>query len=81
MNQHKQKLLLYLLSYFKSRKGEHRVFNKRQLWLAGVAAAYILIPDDYLFEGISKIGLLDDLAIIVGCVIPTFLSGSAGEGE
>ena len=65
MNLQKQQLLLRLFRYFKSKKGEPRFFNKRNIWLLAIAAAYILTPDEFLFDGIGKLGLLDDAAVIL----------------
>ena len=48
MNLQKQQLLLRLFRYFKSKKGEPRFFNKRNIWLLAIAAAYILTPDEFL---------------------------------
>ena len=56
MNLQKQQLLLRLFRYFKSKKGEPRFFNKRNIWLLAIAAAYILTPDEFLFDGIGKLG-------------------------
>ena len=53
MNLQKQQLLLRLFRYFKSKKGEPRFFNKRNIWLLAIAAAYILTPDEFLFDGIG----------------------------
>ena len=44
MNLQKQQLLLRLCRYFKSRKGEPRFFNKRNICLLAAAGAYILTP-------------------------------------
>ena len=62
MNLQKQQLLLRLFRYFKSRKGEPRFFNKRNICLLAAAGAYILTPDEFLFDGIGRLGLLDDAA-------------------
>lgn len=53
MNLQKQQLLLRLFRYFKSRKGEPRFFNKRNICLLAAAGAYILTPDEFLFDGIA----------------------------
>ena len=50
MNLQKQQLLLRLFRYFKSRKGEPRFFNKRNICLLAAAGAYILTPDEFLFD-------------------------------
>ena len=62
MNLQKQQLLLRLF----------RFFNKRNIWLLAIAAAYILTPDEFLFDGIGKLGLLDDAAVILGAVFTVF---------
>ena len=54
MNLQKQQLLLRLFRYFKSRKGEPRFFNKRNICLLAAAGAYILTPDEFLFDGIGR---------------------------
>lgn len=73
MNLQKQQLLLRLFRYFKSRKGEPRFFNKRNICLlAAAAGAYILTPDEFLFDGIGRLGLLDDAAVILGAVLTVF---------
>ena len=72
MNLQKQQLLLRLCRYFKSRKGEPRFFNKRNICLLAAAGAYILTPDEFLFDGIGKLGLLDDAAVILGAVFTVF---------
>ena len=72
MNLQKQQLLLRLFRYFKSKKGEPRVFNTRKIGLLAIAAAYILTPDEVLFDGIGKLGLLDDAAVILGAVFTVF---------
>jgi uncharacterized membrane protein YkvA (DUF1232 family) len=72
MNLQKQQLLLRLFRYFKSKKGEPRFFNRRNIWLLAIAAAYILTPDEFLFDGIGKLGLLDDAAVILGAVFTVF---------
>lgn len=68
----KQQLLLRLCRYFKSRKGEPRFFNKRNICLLAAAGAYILTPDEFLFDGIGRLGLLDDAAVILGAVLTVF---------
>ena len=70
MNLQKQQLLLRLFRYFKSRKGEPRFFNKRNICLLAAAGAYILTPDEFLFDGIGS--LLDDAAVILGAVLTVF---------
>ncbi|BBP47949.1 hypothetical protein CXT96_06095 [Akkermansia muciniphila] len=72
MNLQKQQLLLRLFRYFKSRKGEPRFFNKRNICLLAAAGAYILTPDEFLFDGIGRLGLLDDAAVILGAVLTVF---------
>lgn len=57
---------------FQKQKGEPRFFNKRNIWLLAIAAAYILTPDEFLFDGIGKLGLLDDAAVILGAVFTVF---------
>ena len=57
---------------FKSRKGEPRFFNKRNICLLAAAGAYILTPDEFLFDGIGRLGLLDDAAVILGAVLTVF---------
>ena len=69
MNLQKQQLLLRLFRYFKSRKGEPRFFN---ICLLAAAGAYILTPDEFLFDGIGRLGLLDDAAVILGAVLTVF---------
>lgn len=64
--------LLRLCRYFKSRKGEPRFFNKRNICLLAAAGAYILTPDEFLFDGIGRLGLLDDAAVILGAVLTVF---------
>ena len=85
MNLPKQQLLLRLFRYFKSRKGEPRFFNKRNICLLAAAGAYILTPDEFLFDGIGRLGLLDDAAVILGAlrrasggISGTTLSGTSG---
>lgn len=73
MTPQKQQLLLRLFRYFKGKKGEPHFFNKRNIWLIAIAAAYILTPDEFLFDGISKLGLLDDAAVILGAIFAVFL--------
>ena len=63
MNLQKQQLLLRLFRYFKSRKGEPRFFNKRNI---------CLLADEFLFDGIGRLGLLDDAAVILGAVLTVF---------
>lgn len=58
MNLQKQQLLLRLCRYFKSRKEEPRFFNKRTIFLMAAAGAYILTPDEFLLDGIGRLGLL-----------------------
>lgn len=72
MTPQKQQLLLRLFRYFKSKKGNPHFFNKRNIWLIAIAAAYILTPDEFLFEGIEKLGLLDDAAVILGAIFVVF---------
>lgn len=72
MNPQKQQLLLRLVQYFKSKKGEPHFFNKRNICLLAIVGTYILTPDEFLFEGISRLGLLDDAAVILGAVFITF---------
>ena len=33
---------------------------------------YILTPDEFLFDGIGRLGLLDDAAVILGAVLTVF---------
>lgn len=72
MNIQKQQLLLRLFRYFKSKKGEPRFLNRRNIWLFVLAAAYILTPDEFLFDGIGRLGLLDDAAVILGAAFTVF---------
>lgn len=72
MNLQKQQLLLRLFRYFKSKKGKPRFFNKRNIGLLVLAAAYILTPDEFLFDGIGRLGLLDDAAVILGAAFTVF---------
>lgn len=81
MNRQKKRLLLYLLRYFKSRKGEHRLFNRRQAWLLAGALGYLLVPDEYLVAGIEKIGLADDLTVIIGAAMAVFLPSSGQDSD
>ncbi|PNC05240.1 hypothetical protein CXU21_08840 [Akkermansia muciniphila] len=73
MNLQKQQLLLRLFRYFKGKKGEPHFFNKRNIWLIAIAAVYILTPDEFLLDGIGKLGLLDDAAVILGAIFTVFL--------
>lgn len=73
MTPQKQQLLLRLFRYFKGKKGEPHFFNKRNIWLIAIATAYILTPDEFLLEGIGKLGLLDDAAVILGTIFAVFL--------
>ena len=75
MNLQKQQLLLRLFRYFKGKKGEPHFFNKRNIWLLAIATAYILTPDEFLFDGIGKLGLLDDAAVILGAIFTVFFPG------
>ena len=43
--------------------------NKGIVYAAG---AYILTPDEFLFDGIGRLGLLDDAAVILGAVLTVF---------
>lgn len=47
-------------------------FNKRNICLLAAAGAYILTPDEFLFDGIGRLGLLDDAAVILGAVLTVF---------
>ena len=40
--------------------------------LLAAAGAYILTPDEFLFDGIGRLGLLDDAAVILGAVLTVF---------
>lgn len=73
MNLQKQQLLLRLFRYLKGKEGKPRFFNKRNIWLVAMATAYILTPDEFLFDGIGKLGLLDDAAVILGAIFTVFL--------
>ena len=57
---------------FQKQKGEPRFFNKRNICLLAAAGAYILTPDEFLFDGIGRLGLLDDAAVILGAVLTVF---------
>lgn len=72
MTHQKQQLLLRFFRYFKSKKEEPHFFNKRNICLLVLAGVYILIPDEFLFAGINKLGLLDDAAVILGAVFTVF---------
>lgn len=72
INLQKPQLLLRLFRYFKGKKGEPHFFNRRNIWLIVIADAYILPPDEFLFDGIRKLGLLDDAAVILGAIFPVF---------
>ena len=72
MNLQKQQLLLRLFRHFKSKKGKPHFFNRRNIWVIVLAAAYILTPDEFLLAGIGKLGLLDDAAVILGAALTVF---------
>lgn len=73
MNLQKQQLLLRLFRYLRGKEGKSRFFNKRNMWLVAIATAYILTPDEFLFDGIGKLGLLDDAVVILGAIFTVFL--------
>ncbi|WP_215429254.1 hypothetical protein [Akkermansia muciniphila] len=37
-----------------------------------LTAAYILTPDEFLFAGVDRLGLLDDAAVILGAIFTVF---------
>ena len=57
----------------KGKAEKPRFFNKRNRWLIASAFIYILTPDEYLFSGIGKLGLLDDITVILGAFFTAFL--------
>lgn len=73
MNSQKQQLLLRLFRYLKGKEAKPRFSNKRNIWLVAIATAYILTPDEFLFDGIDKLGLLDDMAVILGTLLIVLL--------
>lgn len=57
---------------FQKQKRRTAFFNKRNICLLAAAGAYILTPDEFLFDGIGRLGLLDDAAVILGAVLTVF---------
>ncbi|MBT8778950.1 hypothetical protein HHJ06_09860 [Akkermansia muciniphila] len=72
MNLQKQQLLLRLFWYLKSKKGKQHFFNRRNICVIILTAAYILTPDEFLFAGVDRLGLLDDAAVILGAIFTVF---------
>lgn len=57
---------------FQKQKRRTAFFQQTEYMPSGRPGAYILTPDEFLFDGIGRLGLLDDAAVILGAVLTVF---------